>query len=157
MSIIALNNLQSFRFGQFTAKIFISRFGGGIVQIHRADQDSNRAFSEDNGSLGRGACQEYADANNGYRETGWENERELFKQSLYASQYSGGQAEDAYEPNVLDISDTFGGAHSIGADTAYLVGNIFNIVDEGEPVEDCTTKHSPTERKKNHGPVMSGM
>jgi len=71
--------------------------------------------------------------------------------------YSRRQAEGAYEPNVLDISDTFGGTHSIGADTAYLVGNIFNIVDEDEPVEDCTTKHYPTERKKNHGPVMSGM
>ncbi|MBQ3599001.1 MAG: relaxase/mobilization nuclease domain-containing protein [Clostridia bacterium] len=136
----------------------VSRFAASSAdEIYRADQDSNRAFSEDNGSLGRGAYQEYADANNGYRETGWKNERELFKQSLYASQYSGGQADQAYEPNVLDISDTFGGAHSIGADTAYLIGNIFNIVDEDEPVEDCTTKHYPTERKKNHSPVMSGM
>ena len=136
----------------------VSRFAASSAdEIHRADQDSNRAFSEDNGSLGRGSYQEYADANNGYRETGWEDERELFKQSLYASQYSGGQVEGAYEPNVLDISDTFGGTHSIGTDTAYLVGSIFNIVDEDEPVEDCTTKHYSTERKKNHGPVMSGM
>lgn len=125
--------------------------------MHRADQDSNRAFSEDNGSIGRGTEQEYSEGDNGYRETGWEDERELFKQSLYASQYGGGQAEGAYEPNVLNISDTFGGAHSIGTDAAYLVGNLFNIVDEEEPVEDCTTKHYSTERKKNHGPVMSGM
>lgn len=136
----------------------ISRFAASNAdEIHRADQVGYRTVSEDNEIIGNGTDREYQEANNGYRETGWENERELFIESLYASQYSGGQAKDAYEPNVLDISDTFGGAHSIGTDTAYLVDNIFNIIDEDEPVEDCTTMHCPTERKKNHGPVMSGM
>ncbi|MGN0494522.1 MAG: hypothetical protein ACI4F7_12805 [Acutalibacteraceae bacterium] len=57
----------------------------------------------------------------------------------------------------MDISDTFGGTHSIGTDTAYLIGNLSNIIDEETPVEDCTTKYYPAERKKNHGPVMGGM
>ena len=81
----------------------------------------------------------------------------MFEQHLYASQYGGGPTGEAYEQAVLDISDTFGGAHSVGTDAAYLIGDIGNISDEDAPVEDCTTKHYPTERKKKQGPVMSGM
>lgn len=35
--------------------------------------------------------------------------------------------------------------------------DLTNIIDEDAPVEDCTTTHYPTERKKKHGPVMGGM
>ena len=34
------------------------------------------------------------------------------------------------------------------------INNLGNIIDEDAPVEDCTTKHYPAERKKNHGPKM---
>lgn len=129
----------------------------GADAVHRADQKGDRTVSNGYGKIGGGTDGEYQTADNGYRETGWENERELFEQSLYASQYGGGQAGEAHEQTVLDISDTFGGTHSIGTDTAYLVGNLGNIIDEDAPVEDCTTKHYPAERKKNHGPVMGGM
>ena len=129
----------------------------GADAVHRADQNGDRAVSDGDGSIGGGTDREYQSADNGYRETGWENERELFEQHLYASQYGGGQTGEAYEQAVLDISDTFGGAHSVGTDAAYLIGDIGNIIDEDAPVEDCTTKHYPTERKKKQGPVMSGM
>ena len=125
--------------------------------VHRADQRSDRAVSDGDGNVGGGTDREYQSADNGYRETGWENERELFRESLYASQYGGGQTGEAYEQDVLDISDTFGGAHSVGTDAAYLIGDIGNIIDEDAPVEDCTTKHYPVERKKKQGLVMSGM
>ena len=125
--------------------------------VHRADQRSDRTVSGSDGNIGGGTDREYQSADNGYRETGWENERELFRESLYASQYGGGQAGEAYEQAVLDISDTFGGTHSVGTDAAYLIGDIGNIIDEDAPVEDCTTKHYPAERKKKQGPVMSGM
>ena len=129
----------------------------GADAVHRADQRSDRAISDGDGNVGGGTDREYQSADNGYRETGWENERELFEQRLYASQYGGGQAGEAYEQTVLDIADPFGGTHSIGTDAAYLIGDIGNIIDEDAPVEDCTTKHYPAERKKKQGPVMSGM
>lgn len=129
----------------------------GTDTVHRADQRSDRAVSDGDGNVGGGTDREYQSADNGYRETGWENERELFKQHLYASQYGGGQAGEADEQDVLDISDSFGGTHSVGTNAAYLIGDIGNVIDEDAPVKDCTTKHYPAERKKKQGPVMSGM
>ncbi len=129
----------------------------GADTVHRADQRIDRAVSDGDGNVGGRTDREYQSADNGYRETGWENERELFEQRLYASQYGGGQAGEAYEKTVLDIADPFGGAHSVGTDAAYLIGDISNMIDEDAPVEDCTTKHYPAERKKKQGPVMSGM
>ena len=129
----------------------------GTDTVHRADQRSDRTVPGSDGNIGGGTDREYQSADNGYRETGWENERELFEQHLYASQHGGGQTGQAHEQDVLDISDTFGGAHSVGTDAAYLIGDIGNIIDEDAPVEDCTTKHYPAERKKKQGPVMGGM
>ena len=133
------------------------RAAKGADAVYRADQNGVRTVSSGDGNIGGGIEQEYQSTDNGYRETGWENERELFEQHLYASQYSGGQTGEAYEQDVLDISDTFGGAHSVGIDTAYLIGDIGNIIDEDAPVEDCTTMHQPRRQKKNTGPVMGGM
>ena len=125
--------------------------------VHRADQRSDRTVSDGDGNIGGGTDGEHPSVESGYRETGWENERELFEQHLYASQYGGGQAGEAYEQTVLDIDDPFGSAHSVGTDTAYLIGDIGNIIDEDAPVEDCTTMHQPRKQKKNTGPVMGGM
>ena len=129
----------------------------GTDTVHRADQRSDRAVSDGDGNVGGGTDREYQSADNGYRETGWENERELFEQHLYASQYGGGQAGEAYEQTVLDIADPFGSAHSVGTDAAYLIGDIGNVIDEDAPVEDCTTMQQPRRQKKNTGPVMGGM
>lgn len=133
------------------------RAAEGADAVHRADQRSDRTVSDSDGNIGDGTDWEYQSADNGYRETGWENERELFRESLYASQYGGGQNGEAYEQTVLDIADTFGGTHSVGTDAAYLIGDIGNMIDEDAPVEDCTTMHQPRRQKKNTGPVMGGM
>ena len=125
--------------------------------IHRADQRNDRTVSDCNRKIGGGTDGEYQSADNGHQETGWENERELFEQSLYASQYGGGQIGEAHEQTVLDISDTFGDTLDIGIGATYLIDNLSNIIDEETPVEDCTTKYYPAERKKNHGHVMGGM
>ena len=129
----------------------------GADTLHRADQGSDRTVSGGNGNIGGGTDGEDPSFDSGYRETGWENERELFTEHLYASQYGGGQAGEAHEQTVFYISDTFSSAHSVGTDAAYLIGDIGNIIDEDAPVEDCTTKYFPIERKKKQGPVMGGM
>lgn len=133
------------------------RAAEGADAVYRADQRSYRTVSDGDGNIGGGTDREYPSVDNGYRETGWENERELFEQHLQALQYGGGQVGEAHEQAVLDISDTFGGAHSVGTDAAYLIGDIGNIIDEDGPVEDCTTKHFSVDHKKKQGPVMSGM
>ena len=84
------------------------------------------------------------------RETGWESERGFFEQALFG----GGSDAEAYGQNVLGVLDTFGDTLDIGIGAAYLIGNLSNIIDEDAPVEDCTTKYYPAERKKNHGQKM---
>lgn len=116
-----------------------------------------REVSDGDGYIEEESYGEYKSDDNGYQETGWEYERELFAESLYYSQSSGGEIGETLGPTVLDVNDTFRGTHSVGIDTAYLIGDLGNIIDEDAPVEDCTTMHLPTEHKKNHGPVMGGM
>lgn len=125
----------------------------GADGIYRGDQSGDRGISgvyDDDGG-------EYVCGNTGnpyrYRETGWESERGVFEQALFG----GGSDAEAYGQNVLGIPDTFGDTLDIGIGAAYLFGNLSNIIDEETPVEDCTTKYYPAERKKNHGPVMGGM
>lgn len=93
----------------------------GAYAVHRADQRSDRTVSSGDGNIGGGTDGEHPSVDSGYRETGWENERELFEQHLYASQYSGGQTGEAHEQDVLDFSAPLGSAHSVGTDAAHLI------------------------------------
>lgn len=125
----------------------------GVDRIHRGDQSGDRGVSgfDDEGGgeyVGGNSTDPYRD-----RETGWESERGVFEQALFG----GGQNAEAYGQNVLGVPGAFGDTLDIGIGAAYLVGNLGNIIDEETPVEDCTTKYYPAERKKNHGPVMGGM
>jgi len=89
----------------------------------------------------------------GYRITGWENERKIFAGSLTGT----GAGEYAYQEADTYLADPYSGAYSMGADTAYLAAELSNIIDEDAPVEDCTTRHFRSEKKKNHGPTMGGI
>ena len=90
----------------------------------------------------------------GYRETGWEDQRLLFEQSLNADGYGG----EVFEPDILDHGYSFGDNGTVLSDVAYLAADITSIIDDDAPVEDCTTRHFPSEHKKKHsGPVMGGM
>ena len=96
------------------------------------------------------------DENSGirYREMGWENQRILFERSLDAEGYSG----EIFEPDILDYGYPVSDNGGVLSDAAYLAADITNIIDDDAPVEDCTTRHFPTEhKKKNSGPVMGGM
>ena len=90
----------------------------------------------------------------GYRETGWEDQRLLFEQSLHA----GGDGGEVFEPDILDYGYSLGYNGAVLSDAAYLAADITDIIDDDAPVEDCTTMHFPSEHKKKHsGPVMGGM
>ena len=126
---------------------------GGTDRVHRSDEDSYRGFSSDDESIGEGSDREHQPDDEGYRETGWENERELFKRALFGERDYGA----SYEEDVSDLYDPIRSSDSIGTDTLYLIGGIGNLIDEDAPVEDCTTMHQRKERKKYNGPVMGVM
>jgi len=77
--------------------------------------------------------------------TGWEPERAEFVQSLSAAEND----ERLSLENILDQSDPGGFDYSLGADAAYLVGDLSRIIDNsGDDIEDSTTIHYRPERKK---------
>lgn len=86
-------------------------------------------------------------------ETGWEREREIFASNL-RSDYAHEEADQALLP---DRPDPRSYPASLGTGAAYLASDLWELMDEDEPVEDCTTMPNHPERKKNHGPVMGGM
>ena len=136
-----------------TAEGLSGRADRGVDEIHRSDENGDRGFPNGDESISVEDDREYQTNNEGYRETGWENERELFERAFYGEGYSG----VSYAEDVSDLYDSVRSTDSIGTDTLYFIGGISNLIDEDEPVEDCTTKHYPAERKKKHGPVMGGM
>lgn len=121
--------------------------------VYRSDENDHRRFSSSDESIGEGTDREYQADYEGYRETGWENEREFFERALFGE----GDYGASYQEDVSDLYDPVCSSDSIGTDTLYLIGGIGNLIDEDAPVEDCTTMHPKKERKKYNGPIMGGM
>ena len=87
------------------------------------------------------------------RETGWEREREIFTSNLRADHAH----EEANQAVLLDRHDPQPAPASLGTDAAYLAADLWELIDEDSPVEDCTTMPHHPERKKHNGTVMGGM
>ena len=122
-------------------------------RVRREQSGADRTVHSDDGTDGNSIYREDEYGNREYVFTGWESERELFTESLFGT----GNGESVCETEYADWAYPDGGADHLGTDTAYLFADLTNIIDEDAPVEDCTTTHYPTERKKKHGPVMGGM
>ena len=86
-------------------------------------------------------------------ETGWEREREIFASNLRADHTH----EEADQALLPDRHDPRSYTASVGTGAAYLAADLWELMDEEETIEDCTTMPYTPERKKNHGPVMGGM
>ena len=86
-------------------------------------------------------------------ETGWEREREIFESNLRAER----SHEEADQALLPDRHDPRSYTASVGTGAAYLAADLWELMDEDEPVEDCTTMPTHPERKKNQVPVMGGM
>ena len=86
-------------------------------------------------------------------ETGWEREREIFASHL-RTDHANEEADQAVLP---DYPDPRSYTASLGTGAAYLAADLWELMDEDEPIEDCTTMPHRPERKKNYGPVMGGM
>ncbi len=123
-------------------------------EILRGQQSDDRAVSDRGTDYGLKSRNEYTDDDERYGETGWEDQRKIFEQSLYDGEENG-------EVYFSDVADPVGNPSHIGTDTAYLVADLTNILDNDHPVEDCTTMRQPIRNMKkheqNHGPVMGSM
>lgn len=122
-------------------------------RVCREQSGADRTVHGDDGTDGGSIYREDEYGNREYVLTGWESERELFTESLFGT----GNGESVHQAEYTDWAYPDGSADHLGTDTAYLFADLTNIIDEDAPVEDCTTTHYPTERKKKHGPVMGGM
>ena len=130
---------------------------GTVEEVFRGEQDDHRAIPDgDDEDLG---ASRYADQHSGEGDgdTGWEHERNLFGQAFYGARGD----ENVYAETVSDLDDPCGDFAALGADAAYLVAHLTNVLDNAHPVKDSTTMRRPHGQKKkkeqNHGPVMGGM
>lgn len=130
--------------------------GEGYERLSAGDErrfNKSPEGSEESGS-GFGTVDEYG--GEGYRLTGWENERGIFEAFIL------GEGISYYNDETLDVDFADTGSHTDDYDAAlgYLVADLTDIIGEDKPIEDCTTIHYPKERKKHQqggGPVMGGM
>ncbi len=91
-----------------------------------------------------------------YRETGWEDERAVFTSSLGREE----EASQTYNEADTYLTNPVSTSHSLGTDSAFLFGNLSEIIDEDYEPEDCTTQPVIVDKKdkeKHYGPVMGGM
>lgn len=114
--------------------------GTGIGELCAGDTGGNAGFSEAGVANRDGIIR-------GINLTGWENERQLFTESLLRA----GQDEAILGPAVLGIADTFGGAGDFGSDLAYLAGDLAGIIDENYRPQDSTTMRQLRRRKRAPG------
>lgn len=77
--------------------------------------------------------------------TGWEDEREIFEAALLG----GGTDEAQLEAADLGFTYPDDPADHLGIDSAYLAGDVMNILDNDSHTEDCTTMNQPPHNKKN--------
>lgn len=122
-------------------------------RVYGREQGINSGFPESDASDSRRIYRIDENGNLGFIGTGWENERELFEESLYGE----GCDEEIYEEADYDFADTDSGINHLGTDTAYLLADLTNIIDSDHHVEDCTTIRYPHRQKKNTGHTIGGI
>ena len=133
------------------------RADGTAGTVLGGQQDHHRTVSDGDEEAVAGIGFGNRESDEGNRDTGWEYERNLFKQSLLGARYD----EEIYEAAVLDRADPFAPSVGVGTDAAYLAASLVGILENDHPVEDSTTMRRPHRQKKKqeqgHGPVMGGM
>lgn len=124
---------------------------------------SGGGYDEFNGAVQYGSGNSYgtneqlsSETSGEYRETGWEDERAVFASALT------GEAEASQTHNEADtyLTNPVSRSHSLGTDSAFLFGNLSEIIDEEYEPEDCTTQPVIVDKKdkeKHYGPVMGGI
>lgn len=78
--------------------------------------------------------------------TGWESERKLFTTTILG----GTDGETPLEADGFRFTDPDDLVDNLGIDSAYLVADVMNILDNDSHTEDCTTINQPQKNKKNN-------
>ena len=111
---------------------------------------SSGEYDEFNGAVQYGSGNLYgsdgrisSETSGEYRETGWEDERAIFTSSLT------GETKASQTPNEADayLTNPVSYSHSLGTDSAFLFGNLTEIIYEDYEPEDCTAQPPVVERK----------
>ena len=82
--------------------------------------------------------------------TGWESERGILKEALLG----GGTDQEQPEEDYSSFSYPDDSLNRLGIDSAYLVAEVMNIIDNDTHAEDCTTTKKPRHEHKN---TLGGM
>lgn len=108
-------------------------------ELHPRNAIVSAEFPAGDGAVSKGNCEEPII-------TGWENERRIFEESLFA----GGADEKILSGTVLDRTDSIGGAGDFGIDLAYLSADISGMIDDRRP-QDSTTMRKQKHKKRALG------
>ncbi len=124
-------------------------YAGGTVgaadSTNRADgTDPDGVSGDASGASGADSSVDL-DLNGDLPITGWESERELLTATLIGG--TGGEAE--FEEADFGFAYPDYPVDHLGIDSAYLVADVMNILDNDSRVEDCTTMNQPQKNKKN--------
>lgn len=109
-------------------------------ELHPRNAIVSAEFPAGDGAVSKGNCEEPII-------TGWENERRIFEESLFA----GGADEEILNGAVLDRADSVSGAGDIGTDLAYLSADIAGIIDENHRPQDGISIPKQKRRKRALG------
>ena len=124
-------------------------YAGGTADAadssRRADGADTDGVSGDTSTAGGADSDGDLDLNGNLPITGWESEREL----LTATLYGGTDGETPLEADGFRFTDPDDLVDSLGIDSAYLVADVMNILDNDHPTEDCTMQERPPHNKKN--------
>ncbi len=116
---------------------------GNTYKSHSESEDGDLSVQFKSSGTYGGNEEISGEISDGYGETGWENERAVFTESLKRE----AEAQKTYSETYAHCSDTLSSSHSLGTDTAFLIGALSEIIDEDDETEDCTTRLVITERK----------
>lgn len=114
--------------------------GAGTGELLSGNPIVGAKFPAGDGTIGGEDCEEPI-------VTGWENERRIFEESLFA----GGADEEILNGAVLDRADSISSAGDIGTDLAYLSADIAGIINDNHRPQDSTTIRKPRQRKRALG------
>ena len=120
-----------------------ARFDSGIAE--NVGDMERPIVSGDTSSTGGADSDSDLDFNGELPITGWESEREL----LTATLIGGTNGEAEFEEADFGFAYPDYPADHLGIDSAYLAGDVMNILDNDSHTEDCTTMNQPPHNKKN--------
>lgn len=118
---------------------------GNQFRPDRAAQGNTEKLPDNNGQDNSRMFTEFETDSDGYYLTGWETERELFRELLENERTSRENYEVATGYSVPAYSNT----GSMVSDTAYLIAGLMNIIEEPEK-KDHTDMQEPEKERKNY-------